>query len=64
MMFENLTRTMRPDHTLKLRCDACGHQAAFDRDTAFKLFGPDASPFEIRRRGKCRDCETSGRVTV
>jgi hypothetical protein len=63
-MFENLGRTLRPDQTLKLRCDACGHPAAFDRETAFKLFDPDASPFEVRRRSRCRHCEASGLVRV
>jgi hypothetical protein len=63
-MFENLGRPMRLADTLKFQCDACGHKAAFDRAIAFQLFTPDASPFEISRRAKCRYCDVAGRVAV
>jgi hypothetical protein len=63
-LFETLSRTMKVTDTLKLRCDACGHRASFDCATAQALFGPDASPFAIRRRARCRYCGVTGRVTV
>ena len=36
--------------TLKLRFAAYGHGADMNREGSFAAFGPDASPFEIRRR--------------
>jgi hypothetical protein len=62
-LFENLERTMATTDALKVRCDACGHLATFDRATALRLFGP-ATPYEIRRRARCSHCGVAGRVTV
>jgi DNA-directed RNA polymerase subunit RPC12/RpoP len=63
-LFENLGRTMQATDTLKVQCEACGHRASFDRTTAQRLFGEGASPYEIRRRARCRYCQAAGRVTV
>jgi hypothetical protein len=56
-MFETLGRVMTsPAATLKLRCEACGHRSEWSRKKAFATFGPDASPYAIRRRLICGSC--------
>ena len=64
-MFDTLHRVMaRPGDTLKLRCENCGHAARLTRERAFAVFGPDASPFEIRQRVTCTACGAHGRSKV
>ncbi len=58
MMFQNLRRMMRGAATLKIIC-ACGHQVTWTCGQAFARLGPDAMPFDIRRRLSCTAC---GRV--
>ena len=62
-MFQNLGRMMGEGATLKIECEACGHETTWSRATAFKRLGPDASPSDIRRRLACR-CGAAGRARV
>jgi hypothetical protein len=63
-MFQNLHRMMAGAATLKITCEACGHEAAWTQAQAFRLLGPDATPFDIRRRLACSACGRTGRVHV
>lgn len=56
MMFQTLARTMRAHDVLTARCEACGRQARWTQAQAFRAFGPDASPFAIRKRLRCGAC--------
>jgi len=62
-LFENLGKVMAPTDTLKLTCADCGRRAEWPRAQAFRLFGPDAAPYEVRRRARCGGCG-SRRVDV
>lgn len=64
MMFQTLARVMAPSATLKIRCDACEHQAVWTRREAYARCGPDATPPDIRRRVKCGACGAAGRARV
>ncbi|CAN7311897.1 hypothetical protein LJR164_001659 [Phenylobacterium sp. LjRoot164] len=61
--YETLTTAMRYQDRLKIACE-CGHQADFSQADAIKVFGPDATPFDIRRRLRCSRCHEVGKVTV
>jgi hypothetical protein len=61
-MFETLARVMAPADTLTVRCEACGHEARLSRAEAFEMFGPDAAPYDIRRRVRCGCCGERGRI--
>ena len=64
-MFETLARVMtQQSHTLKLGCEACNHRAEFTRDEAFKLFGPDAAPYDVREAAICGVCGERNRISV
>jgi hypothetical protein len=63
-MFQNLQRMMGEAATLKLECDACGRQATWTRHQAMTRLGPDAAPFDIRRRLACEACGVRGRARV
>jgi DNA-directed RNA polymerase subunit RPC12/RpoP len=63
-MFQNLRRMMPERSTLKIECEPCGHQATWSQDQAFRRLGPDATPFEIRRRLRCDECGVRGRSRV
>ncbi len=64
-MFETLQRVMSDAaDRLNLRCEACGHGAEMSRERSFAAFGPDASPFEIRRRVTCTACGARGQTRV
>jgi hypothetical protein len=63
-MFQNLRRMMGGGVTLKIRCEACDHAAEWTRDEAFRWLGPDASPFEVRRKLVCRLCRGRARVWI
>jgi hypothetical protein len=54
---------MAPTDTLKLTGADCGRRAEWPREQAFRLFGPDAAPYEVRRRARCGGCG-SRRVDV
>jgi hypothetical protein len=61
MMFQNLNRSMTQGETLKIGCTACPHVAALTRREAIARFGPEATPFDLRRRlarAPCRECGT------
>jgi hypothetical protein len=65
VQFETLSRVLTsPEHTLKLRCDACGHQDVWDREKAIAMFGGDASPYLVRHRLVCGACFARGRSEV
>ena len=51
-MFQTLHRVMQPSDRLKIAC-ACGRRAELSREEAFARFGPDAAPYEVRRRSVC-----------
>ena len=57
-MFQNLRRMLPGGGTLKVRCvnEGCGHEANLTRDEAFRLFGGDATPRDIRLRLVCGVC--------
>jgi ribosomal protein L37E len=64
-MFETLHKMMsNAGDTLKLRCAACGHEGEMTRERSLAAFGPDAGPFEIRRRAVCAACGARGRSAV
>ena len=59
--FETLVRVMTSPHdTLKLRCLACGHEDAWDREKAIAALGPDACPYIVRHRLVCGACFARG----
>jgi hypothetical protein len=62
MMFQTLARTMAPNAKLLAECEVCGRDAAWTRPMAFKTFGPDATPPDIRRRLRCLDCGGQARI--
>lgn len=55
-MFQTLARTMNAKDSVTARCEACGHQARWTQAQAFAAFGPDASPYAVRRRLRCSRC--------
>ena len=55
-MFQTLFRSMAPGETLKVEC-GCGRSASGPQTQAMKVFGPDATPYDIRRRLRCLDCD-------
>lgn len=55
-MFQNLRRSMRRTDTLKLACEACGHEVALRYDAATQRFGDSATPSDVRRRAICSGC--------
>jgi hypothetical protein len=63
-MFQNLERSLRQGQTLKLECEACGHSAAWPQREAIAKLGPDAAPYEIRRKVRCGRCGDGARVRV
>lgn len=63
-MFQTLHRMMGGAATLKIACEACGHQATWTSDQAIGRLGPDAIPVDIRRRLKCGSCGVVGRSRV
>lgn len=63
-MFQNLHRSMTPAQTLKIRCDGCEHLATLTFREAVEACGPDATPMDIRRRARCRQCGAEGHAAV
>ena len=64
-MFETLARVMTsPGDTLKIQCQACGHEIVWTRREAFGRLGLDASPFSARRRLACGHCGERTRLGV
>jgi hypothetical protein len=63
-MFQNLGRCLRDGSTLKTRCSKCGHEHVWAGQLALARFGPDAAPYDIRRRLRCTACGTRGLVQV
>jgi hypothetical protein len=62
---ESLANRMNSEaDSLKLKCEACGHQAEFMRAAAWKMFGMGATPHSIRRRAKCILCGERNLVAI
>ncbi|HEY2047971.1 MAG TPA: hypothetical protein VGH03_01405 [Caulobacteraceae bacterium] len=65
MMFQTLHRCMACEGaTLKLRCRTCGHLRIWSKEDAFRLYGPDAAPFDIRRSSYCGECRERDNFAV
>jgi hypothetical protein len=63
-MFQNLRRMMGGAATLKISCEACGHEATWTCAQAFKRLGGDATPLDCRRQLACSACGRRGRAHV
>ncbi len=64
-MFQNLNRSMDGHERLSAECEACGRRAVWSKAQACWLFGPDATPADIRRRLTCTDCgRSAARVRI
>lgn len=63
-MFQTLHRSLAPDRTLKIQCEACGHRTTLTQPEAVARCGHDATPADIRRRAKCQVCGAEGRARV
>jgi hypothetical protein len=63
-MFQNLHRSLAESDTLKIQCEACQHRVTLSAVEARAACGPDATPMDIRRRAKCRNCGAEGRARV
>lgn len=61
--YETLSTTLLRHERLRAAC-ACGHLAEFSQAKAIRLFGPDATPYDIRRRLRCSRCHQVGKVEV
>lgn len=64
MMFQTLHRMMAGSATLKIECEACRRRTTWSQDEAFKRLGPDATPYDVRRRLVCGGCGTAGWARV
>jgi hypothetical protein len=51
-----------PRVVLRLKCNACRHEAVWRRDRALRAFGSGATPGEVRKRIKCGACGERRRV--
>lgn len=56
-------KDMQYHQHLQIRC-ICGHASSLSQAQAIVLFGPDATPFDIRRRMRCSRCHEVGKVDV
>jgi len=64
-MFQNLNRSMDSRGRLQAKCESCGRTAFWSKGQACRIFGPDATPYDVRRRLKCTDCgEVRARVWI
>lgn len=64
-MFQTLRRVMTDNgSTLKIRCGRCGHIRGWSREEALRRFGPDAAPYDIRRRAYCGVCQERNNLVV
>ena len=60
-MFQNLNRSMAQGETLKIACEARPHVATWTRAEAIARFGPEATPYDLRRRLACGECGAARR---
>jgi endogenous inhibitor of DNA gyrase (YacG/DUF329 family) len=64
-MFQNLHRSMEGHERLSAQCEACGRKAVWSKEQACRIFGPDATPADVRRRLVCTDCgKATARVWI
>ncbi|MCR5879536.1 hypothetical protein [Phenylobacterium sp. J367] len=63
-MFQTLRRMMSPQDTLRIRCGACGREAAWLCGEAIARLGPDATPMDVRRRLRCGACGAAGQARI
>lgn len=61
--YETLGTTLRFQDQLHVSC-ACGRRAEFSRADAIRLFGEDATPYDIRKRLRCSRCHLVGKADV
>ena len=61
-MFQILHRMMSGAATLNITCEGCGHEATWTCAQALKRLGPDATPFDVRRKLRCSGCGRAGRA--
>jgi len=64
VIFPKLAREMGASSTLTLQCGRCGHMQTFNREQALKLYGPDATPYDVRRNSRCSECGERGNVVA
>ena len=64
LMFQTLHRVMGPSDRLKIECGACRRRVTLTQAEAFDTFGPDAAPYDVRRRAVCTGCGARSRATV
>jgi hypothetical protein len=55
-MFQNLNRSMTGGETLKIACEVCPHRVSWTRTEAIARLGPEATPYDLRRRLTCGVC--------
>ena len=60
---ETLSNSMRYHDRLKITC-RCGHEGSFSQAEAIQVFGPDATPYDIKKRLRCSACAKIGQVEV
>lgn len=64
-MFQNLNRSMAQGDTLKIECEPCERRATWTKAEACRRLGPDATPYDVRRRLACAACgATPSRVWI
>ena len=61
--YETIGTTMRYHDRLKVK-RACGHEGSFSQAEAVQVFGPDATPYDIRKLLRCSACKKTGLVEV
>ncbi len=60
---DTLDKSMRYHDRLHVRC-RCGHEGSFSQAEAVAVFGPDATPYAVKRRLRCSACAEVGHVEV
>jgi len=64
-MFQNLFRSMQPHGRLQAECETCARRTVWSKEQACRIFGPEATPADIRRRLICTDCgQATARVWI
>lgn len=57
-MFQNLGNSLgRQSDTLKIKCNACKHEATWSAKVALRVFGHRAVRYDITSRLRCSRCD-------
>lgn len=57
-MFQNLGNSLgRQSDTLKIKCNACKHEATWSAKMALRVFGHRAVRYDITSRLRCSRCD-------